>query len=149
MAPVRKSASKIKQARKWLAGAVPGALIREDSDDELGLDDLPWEWIYEHDAEQPDSQPARSKKRKSAADGSAIVGAKMGKFTCKLGDTVLLKAADNEAWVGIICDFGEDDEGEKQSYFMWFSSPAEIRNKGKKRTDFFHVRRQRPLLESC
>ncbi|KAH6627956.1 P-loop containing nucleoside triphosphate hydrolase protein [Chaetomium tenue] len=61
----------------------------------------------------------------------------MGSFECYLGDTVLLKAeGSNEAWVGIICEFQTDEEGEKAAYFMWFSSAQEIRNPKKKRTDF-------------
>jgi origin recognition complex subunit 1 len=135
----RKSASKIKQARKWLAGETPGgALIREDSDDELGYDDLPWEWVYENDGEENVSTTPGSRKRKRH-EGKSIVSAKMGKFQCKLGDTVLLKAADNEAWVGIICEFKNDEEVGMSAYFMWFSSPVEIRNKEKKRADSLPV----------
>lgn len=97
--------------------------MREDSDDELGLDDLPWEWIYE---------------------GKKICGARMGSFECHLGDAVLLKApASNEAWVAILYDFSdaeeEDDDGdtviEKQATMLWFSSEKEIRNNRKKRTN--------------
>jgi origin recognition complex subunit 1 len=55
---------------------------------------------------------------------------------------VLLKADGNTAWVGIICDFIEEDvEGEKAAKFLWFSSEREIRNKASKRTDFLPVRR--------
>lgn len=136
MAPTRKSGSRLKQARKVLFGGA--TLTREDSDDELGYDDLPWEWLYEDHKSAPDGTP-RSKKRKHGESGSSIVGARMGKFSCKLGDTVLLKAADNQAWVGIICDFRDDEEGEKNAYFMWFSAPGEIRNKAKKRSDFVQV----------
>ena len=63
----------------------------------------------------------------------------MGSFECRLGDCVLLKAdGPNEAWVGIIYDFLDEDgdEGEKAANFMWFSTEKEIRNKEKKRTDF-------------
>lgn len=64
----------------------------------------------------------------------------MGSFQCKIGDTVLLKAEGNEAWVGIICNFREDEEDEeKMADFMWFSTPREIRNKIKKRTDALEV----------
>jgi origin recognition complex subunit 1 len=137
----RKSGSKIKQARKWLSGAAPGTLVREDSDDELGYDDLPWQWIYGNDLDNNVSKTSGLKKRKLSGDKPEIVGARMGKFQCNLGDAVLLKAADNEVFVGLICEFGENDEGEKNAYFMWFSSPAEIRNKAKKRTDSLSVRR--------
>lgn len=104
-----------------------GGVAREDSDDELGLDDHPWEWIYDD------------------AKGKDIVGARMGSFECRLGDIVLLKApASNEAWVAILNDFleadEEDDHGnvfaEKQATMLWFASEKEITNPRKKRTDF-------------
>ncbi|KAK5654773.1 hypothetical protein OQA88_6809 [Cercophora sp. LCS_1] len=125
----------------------PPGIAREDSDDELGTDDYPWEWIYENDKTDCELQPAEDdtanpRKRKRTAvqqSGPKIIGARMGKFECKLGDTVLLKAeGSNEAWVGIVCDFLEDDdeEGEKAANFMWFSSEKEIRNSDKKRKDF-------------
>ncbi|GAB1311361.1 Origin recognition complex, subunit 1 [Madurella fahalii] len=115
---------------------LPG-VTREDSDDELGTDDYPWEWIYEADIADPDSAAEIGRKRKRTATQQAqIIGARMGNFECYLGDTMLLKAeGSNEAWVGIICDFQTDDEGEKAANFMWFSSHSEIRS-AKKRTDF-------------
>ncbi|KAK4649396.1 Origin recognition complex, subunit 1 [Podospora bellae-mahoneyi] len=112
---------------------LPGVL-REDSDDELGTEDLPWEWIY---ANEPDTEENNGRKRKRATwqDGQ-IIGARNGNFECYLGDTMLLKAdSSNEAWVGIICEFQEDEEGEMAANFMWFSSPNEIRS-AKKRTDY-------------
>lgn len=112
---------------------IPGVL-REDSDDELGTEDLPWEWIY---ANEPDTEENNGRKRKRATwqDGQ-IIGARNGNFECYLGDTTLLKAdSSNEAWVGIICEFQEDEEGEMAANFMWFSSPNEIRS-AKKRTDY-------------
>src|SRR5687767_6767596 len=118
---------------------LPG-ITREDSDDELGTDDLPWEWIHEGQAaERNDDTPGERKRRKVA--GSKIVGARMGNFECRIGDTVMLKAdGSNEAWVAIICDFVEDDgEGNKAASFMWFSSEKEIRNRDKKRSDFYWV----------
>lgn len=118
---------------------LPG-ISREDSDDELGTDDLPWEWIHATQAsERNDDTPGDRKRRKVA--GNKIVGARMGTFECRIGDTVMLKAeGSNEAWVAIICDFVEDDgEGNKAASFMWFSSEKEIRNKEKKRSDFYWV----------
>ncbi|KAI4258246.1 MAG: hypothetical protein LQ352_001299 [Teloschistes flavicans] len=112
--------SKASRARKYLH---TGGVLREDSDDELGYDDLPWEWIYpdETDSENAEDQP---------------VGARMGDFECAIGDCCLLKAeGTNEAWVGIICAFVEDEDGKKAANFMWFSTEKEIRNKQKKRTD--------------
>lgn len=118
---------------------LPG-VAREDSDDELGTDDLPWEWIYE--TEEPEPEPAAEngrKRKRQATQEPQIIGARMGSFDCYLGDMVLLKAeGSNEAWVGIICDFQTDEEGEKAANFMWFSSEKEIRNP-KKRTDSLEV----------
>lgn len=126
--PARQSAastisrSKVERAQRVLAGA---GVSREDSDDELGLDDHPWQWI-------------RS-KGKGNGQGS-ITGARMGSFQCMVGDCVLLKAeCSNEAWVGLICDFQEEEEGEKTANFMWFSTEKEIMNKEKKRKDFLPV----------
>ncbi|THX09052.1 P-loop containing nucleoside triphosphate hydrolase protein [Aureobasidium pullulans] len=113
--------TRAEQARHFLQG---GGVLREDSDDELGTEDLPWEWIY--------------------GPNKAIIGARMGDFECHIGDTVLLKAAGNEAWVAIVQDFAEgeieDDDGEMindmKASFLWFSSEKEIVNKSKKRHDF-------------
>ncbi|KAK0718768.1 P-loop containing nucleoside triphosphate hydrolase protein [Apiosordaria backusii] len=118
--------------RRYLPG-----VLREDSDDELGTEDLPWEWIYANDSAEPESAENNTRKRKRAASQEGqIIGARNGKFECYLGDTMLLKAeSSNEAWVGIICEFQEDEEGEMAANFMWFSSPNEIRS-AKKRTDF-------------
>ena len=123
--------SKAERARQYLSG---GGVAREDSDDELGLDDHPWEWIY---SQEP---------KKGAGGERDIVGARMGDFECMVGDCVLLKAeGTNEAWIGLICTFeeGDDDEeeegGVKAANFMWFSTEREIRNKQKKRTDALPV----------
>ncbi|KJR82611.1 origin recognition complex subunit 1 [Sporothrix schenckii 1099-18] len=129
-----------KPARKRRTPAIVPGIARDDSDDELGDLDHPWEWIYA--ADKPSTQRnghESSRKRKRPVTGSSIVGARMGDFECFLGDTVLLKAeGSNEAWVGIICEFIDDDgdDGEKAAHFMWFSTEKEIRNKVKKRTDF-------------
>lgn len=119
--------------------AVLPGVTREDSDDELGVDDLPWEWLYADEAQpsQHNESGTSARKRKRTTEGEPkIVGARMGSFTCNLGDTVFLKAeGSGEAWIAVICEFLEDDEGEKAANFMWFSSASEIRNKQKKRTD--------------
>ncbi|KAL8771171.1 MAG: hypothetical protein Q9209_003342 [Squamulea sp. 1 TL-2023] len=113
--------NKAERARQFLRG---GGVFREDSDDELGLDDHPWEWIYSEEIDNDDEEPDR------------IIGARMGDFKCSIGDCCLLKAeGTNEAWVGIICAFEEDEDGDKGANFMWFSTEKEIRNKQKKRTD--------------
>lgn len=152
----RSENSRIVRARQCLSG---GGVLREDSDDELGYEDHPWEWVYDiavprdsgnanRPSEPTDSQLTSWDTRQSGGpaggDGHAkkqIVGARMGSFECRIGDCVLLKAeGTNEAWVGLICEFFEEegDEG-KMANFMWFSSEREIRNKAKKRTDFMQV----------
>jgi origin recognition complex subunit 1 len=140
MAPMQHS--RVEKARQFLAG---GAVFRVDSDDELGYEDHPWEWIYDdHGADDAQSEKnATPRKRKAAPTslGKRIVGARMGSFTCKVGDAVLLKAEGNQAWVGIICDLHEDaEDDEKMAKFLWFSSEKEIRNQNKKRPDFLPVR---------
>lgn len=123
---------------------LPG-VTREDSDDELGTDDYPWEWIYEAEVADPEPAEESGRKRKRTTTQPAhIVGARMGKFECYLGDTMLLKAeGSHEAWVAIICDFVTDEDGEKAANFLWFSSPHEIRSP-RKRTDFLEVRGHLP-----
>jgi hypothetical protein len=131
--PGRKSETTVQRARRWLSG---GALTRDDSDDELGQEDLPWEWVYES---SDNAKPTKKRKREDEGTSRTIIAARMGSFECKIGDAVFLKSADNQAWVGIVCLFRDNDEGEKEANFMWFSSPAEIRNKAKKRMDFDKV----------
>ena len=114
--------TKAERARQYLR---EGGVARDDSDDELGFDDHPWEWIYsEHTSEK-------------AGKSQHIAGARMGDFQCMVGDCVLLKAEENgEAWIGLICNFEEDEEEDgKVANFMWFSTEREIRSKHKKRTD--------------
>ncbi len=122
--------------RKRNTGKVTdGAILRDDSDDELGLEDHPWQWIYAADGQES----IRGKKPKTETNG--IIGARMGGFSCRVGDCVFLKGEGvNEAWVAIICSFQEDEDGKKTANFMWFSTEREIRNKQKKRTDFMPVR---------
>lgn len=126
-----------KAPRKWLT---KGGFAREDSDDELGYEDLPWEWIYSDEADktQDDDQNADrtpSRKRKASAlheslRRSAIVGAKMGNFVVKIGDPVLLKSPEQgKDWAGIICAFSDtddDDEEEMCAHIQWFCSPDEL-----------------------
>lgn len=157
--------SKVERAKRYLSGV---GIERNDSDDELGTEDLPWEWIYseeykrQKEAEAAEEEEAlidllnteaastpsarASRKRKVATRSQnpvspQIIGARMGNFECKVGDTVLLKAdGTNEAWVGLICDFVEEDvDGDMAANFMWFATEKEIRNKSKKRTDFLQV----------
>ncbi|KAL0936660.1 origin recognition complex subunit 1 (ATPase) [Colletotrichum truncatum] len=117
-------------------------VARDDSDDELGIDDLPWEWIYESSSSNSldradDDGTDVTRKRKRTNGERRIVGATLGTFQCHIGDCVLLKAeGSKEAWVAVICEFVEDDDGEKAANFMWFSTEKEIRNKQRKRLDF-------------
>jgi origin recognition complex subunit 1 len=126
---------------------VPQGVSRDDSDDELGSEDLPWQWIYDSattPAQQRDSsndEPIGERKRRKVST-KKIVGARIGDFVCEIGDCVLLKAeGSGEAWVGMICEFVDDDDGEEEmsANFMWFSTEHEIRNKDKKRTDYLPV----------
>lgn len=128
--------------------AVSSGIARDDSDDELGVDDLPWEWIYADKQEPSQAQEDVTvrKRKRITEDQPKIIAARMGSFVCSLGDIVFLKAeGSGEAWIAIISDFVEDEDGDKAANFMWFSSEKEIRNKDKKRTDHLWV----SSLRSC
>ena len=152
--------ARVERARQFLSG---GGVNREDSDDELGLEDHPWQWVYStnngHEShntaldtsvQEPLGKAGPRPRRRNDISRHAehtgqrrIVGAHMGTFKCMIGDCVLLKAeGTKEAWVGLICEFQEEeDEGDaKAANFMWFSTDKEIRNKQKKRTDALQVR---------
>ncbi|EMD00789.1 hypothetical protein BAUCODRAFT_183202 [Baudoinia panamericana UAMH 10762] len=128
--PPKRKRTKLEEARHYLSG---GGVLREDSDDELGVEDHPWQWIYEDSiTDNPNAQ-------------RRIIGARMGTFACHIGDAVLLKApVSNEAWVAILHSFSEesvededgDDMVEKKASMLWLSSEKEIRNGKRKRTDF-------------
>ncbi|KAK2740900.1 Origin recognition complex, subunit 1 [Onygenales sp. PD_40] len=148
------------RAKQWLTR---GGISREDSDDELGYDDFPWEWIYEDDGADGNKASgsvdsgdeldcATPSKRKSSqrarqrTPARKIIGAKMGSFECRLGQAVLLKSPEpGKDWAGIICAFLEEEEEDeedgttelvKSATIMWFASPDEfISTKNKKRTD--------------
>lgn len=149
--PRQQRVDKAERARKLLAGAT---LRREDSDDELGTDEHPWEWTYAKpgkggrdndgdDTADEEKTPRKRKARSVARSQGEIIGASMGSFKCKIGDAVLLKAeGQSSAWVGIIYQFLEDEDGEKSANFMWFANEKEIRPqlKDKKRSDFLPVR---------
>jgi origin recognition complex subunit 1 len=144
----RNTTSKAERARALLHGGVP----REDSDDELGYEDLPWEWIY-GDSEVEMPQPKRRKR--NVDDGPEkvreIVGAKMGSFECRIGDCLLIKGEglQGEAFVGLACEFMEDKDGDKKCNVMWFSTEFEVKNKKKKRMDFKEVRIRFPIVLSA
>ncbi|KAF3165023.1 Origin recognition complex, subunit 1 [Orbilia oligospora] len=130
--------------------AAKGQIEREDSDDELGDEDIPWTWIYPDNGplspvssnKAPAGSPNAKKRRR---DGSPVnqsesidakpIGAKIGTFECRVGDAILLKAEGQKAaWVGLAVDF-DTIEDEMRARIMWFSNHSEIRNRTKKRTD--------------
>lgn len=128
-------ASKGTKKKDILAG---GAVVRYDSDDELGLEDHPWEWIH---AERPANLDEK-KKRKSRAKPrpQRIVGAKSGSFSCRVGEVVFMKGlVSGEAWVGIICNFEEDESEEKCVNVMWFTTEREMEDPEKKLMDYMPV----------
>lgn len=133
-----------------------GGLVRDDSDDELGDEDLPWHWIYDTEEEDTENKETTSatdeaetkSARRRAARPSVkrrrnIIGARMGSFECRLGQVVLLKSPEpGKDWVGIITEFLEehDEEAEdgvvKSANIMWFASPDEFMStKNKRRAD--------------
>jgi len=115
-----------------------GGLQREDSDDELGYEDHPWEWIYDSDniEQPPEEENKNTRKRKASAlkdsskPAATIIGAQMGSFSVRVGDAVLLKSPEQgKDWVALICSFSEtneDDEDEMSVYVQWFCSPEEL-----------------------
>ncbi|EFW21183.1 Origin recognition complex, subunit 1 [Coccidioides posadasii str. Silveira] len=142
-------------AKLWLT---KGGIHHEDSDDELGCEDLPWEWIYDcsfpvSGLEQHQEDATRKKKGKQSNSTPAqaprkIIGARMGSFECRLGQTVLLKSPEaGKDWAGIICEFLEEEAEEngrsidqtcplKAANIMWFASPDEfLSTRKKKRSD--------------
>lgn len=114
-----------------------GGLVREDSDDELGYDDHPWQWIYEADAApqgaEDDKTPTKKRRAGALGQGSkkrTIVGARMGSFSVRVGDAILLKSPEQgKDWVGLICSFSEtNEEGDEEmcAYIQWFCTPEEL-----------------------
>ncbi|KAJ5091816.1 ATPase AAA-type [Penicillium alfredii] len=135
------------RAQQWVT---KGALVRDDSDDELGDEDHPWDWIYDAEAETKDEAddgiPEKASRRRSSRPlqkKRTIVGARMGSFECRLGQVILLKSPEpGKDWVGIITEFveeeDEEDEGEiiKSANIMWFASPDEfLTTRNKRRPD--------------
>lgn len=144
-----------KRARHWMT---KGGIVRDDSDDELGEEDFPWEWILEKnpDTRKPEAEgspqlndgedtPPRRSSRRGSNRRRKIIGARMGSFECRLGQVVLLKSPEpGKDWVGIITEFVEEEdeeveEGEelvKSANIMWFASPDEFMStRNKRRTD--------------
>lgn len=144
--PKRKRTRNQELARLWLT---KGGVFHEDSDDELGCEDLPWEWIYEESGDNSDHETPKKpgRQRSKASLKKKIIGARMGSFECRLGEVILLKSPEpGKDWAGIICEFLEekDEDGTeadnlqpiKSANLMWFASPDEfISTKNKKRSD--------------
>lgn len=111
-----------------------GALARDDSDDELGSEDHPWQWVYDDEdaADASDGEQKSSRKRKASELNKKrrIFGARMGSFFVRIGDSVLLKSPEQgKDWVGLICGFSEmneDDDEEMCAHIQWFCSPDEL-----------------------
>ncbi|KAL4939988.1 hypothetical protein BDV06DRAFT_27966 [Aspergillus oleicola] len=138
----------LKRAEEWMT---KGGIIRDDSDDELGDEDYPWEWIYDTelgDSGEPETaadngrKTPRSARRRSRQPQRKILGARMGDFECKEGEIILLKSPEpGKDWVGIITEFVEEDDDEdnepiKSANIMWFASPDEfISTRNKRRAD--------------
>lgn len=61
---------------------VPG-VSREDSDDELGNEDLPWEWIYSDKEAQGGDEPGGDRKRRKVSNDK-IIGARLGSLSVGL-----------------------------------------------------------------
>ncbi|KAL3480198.1 P-loop containing nucleoside triphosphate hydrolase protein [Aspergillus californicus] len=137
----------LKRAEQWMT---KGGIIRDDSDDELGDEDYPWEWVYdtglngagnlETIPENPEDTP-KSARRRSRQNRRNIIGARMGTFECRMGEIVLLKSPEpGKDWVGIITEFLEEEDDEegsiKMANILWFASPDEfISTRNKRRSD--------------
>ncbi|KAL4923001.1 origin recognition complex subunit 1 [Aspergillus undulatus] len=137
----------LKRAEQWMT---KGGIIHDDSDDELGYEDHPWEWIYDigpEDAGEGENpaetlrQTPRSARRRSRQPKQKIIGARMGDFECRVGEAILLKSPEpGKDWVGIVTEFVEEEDDEdneiKSANIMWFASPDEfISTRNKRRAD--------------
>lgn len=129
----------LSRARKLLRG-----VVREDSDDELGDEDIPWEWAY---SAEPDTFDQVGREEING-EKRTIVGARMGGFDVAIGDCVFIKGEglQGEAYVGMICEFQEEQRAredgggmEMMANVMWFSTEFEVKNKEKKRMDYLPV----------
>lgn len=132
---MKKRSTKVHEARRLLSGAAP---YEENFEDELALDNPSWTWIYT----QQSSVESNNQQLKAR-----IIGARRGRFQCKLGDALLLKASHDVSWVALLCGFSTNEKkaadggDETLAHFMWLSAPDEIRNRNKRRTDALPVSR--------
>ena len=146
--------------------------LNDAPEDELQTTTEPdWEWIYDTDEECPQGGPQLasasleqydtpskhpSRKRKRTANAwlpsddyasrRTIAGARLGGFTCRVGDAVTLRADRNDVWVALVTEFvstsessddetSDEEENEKRARFMWLASPKDIHNKSKRLKD--------------
>lgn len=123
--PRQKAAARAAKTRKILQGSN----IQDSSDEDE--DDQPWEWIYdktskgkaevegsdEESADEDDDTIKTPRKRKArnvkTYVGGRIIGARKGRFTCRVGDTVLVRSDGAQTWVAMIWRFCEmeDEDG--------------------------------------
>ncbi|RPA98322.1 P-loop containing nucleoside triphosphate hydrolase protein [Choiromyces venosus 120613-1] len=103
--PTKKKQPNLTRVRKILHG-----VQREDSDDELSDEDLPWEWIYSGD-------PKVGDMKGEGLQGEAYIG-----MICEFDE--------EERKL-------EDGGGvEMMANVMWFSTEFEVKNREKKRVDY-------------
>lgn len=124
--PRQLRAEKAAKAKRLLSGAP----LRKD---DLADEDQEWEWVYEKSgkennedssaSEDNDDDATTPKKRRrrtaSKAQGGKIVGARKGSYKVKIGDAVLLENENSGTpWVGIICYFCLDTDGDMAANFL-------------------------------
>ena len=69
--PPKRKPTNIEKARHYLSG---GSVIREDSDDEIGMEEHPWDFIYtSEDNTSGDAADTRNGQKR-------IIGARMGEL---------------------------------------------------------------------
>ncbi|KAG9248741.1 origin recognition complex subunit 1 [Calycina marina] len=141
-----KQEAKALLARKLLAGST-----QHDEDAEKDLDDegIPWQWIEADNGNTTDiavNHATPSRKSKVRSGVKRIIGARKGRFECKIGDCLVLKSDRNDIWAGIACEFREDgDEDDLCVSIMWFQAESDIKNGVKKRKDYLPSERYASL----
>jgi hypothetical protein len=127
LTPQQKRAKKAELARKLSKAALENE--SDSSDGESEVEGGHWERIYETkkgkaadlDKEGPTSKKRQGRKTSEQQEGN-IIGArrKDDGLECRVGDCVLLKAADGSVpWVGMIMQFtGADVDGDDCANFL-------------------------------
>jgi len=126
LTPRQKRNDKTELANKLAEAALNGDSdsSEEESDEEIEQ----WERIYEtknaynSDNEAGSSKKRRGKQAKPTTKAPNIIGARRRDdgLECRVGDCVLLKAADGSVpWVGMIMQFtGADEDGDDCANFL-------------------------------